>query len=162
MDAEQKKQMVSNALDEYCDTVFRVALIHLKSYADAEDAVQEVFLKLYHTDTTFNDTEHVKAWLLRVTINYCNSILRSSWHRRVFAADEVLTSVEDEYKRGIVSSVLELPVKYRDVIYLYYYEGYSTAEISALMKVKEPTVRTRLVRGRALLKTQLGGIEDEI
>jgi RNA polymerase sigma-70 factor (ECF subfamily) len=137
--------------------------MYLRNRADAEDAVQEVFLRLYRTDTRFNEEEHVKAWLLKVTANYCRSLLKSPWHKRVLPTDTIVAEIHDEDEQNVVREVLALPAKYRDAIYLFYYEGYSTAEISRLLNEKEPTVRTRLGRGRALLKTQLaGGFDDEI
>lgn len=163
MENEQQKQLVSKALDDYATIVFRIAFVHLKNYADAEDVVQEVFFKLYKTNTQFADSEHLKAWLLRVTINHCKSIQCSFWNKHVYTTDDVVASITDESKRNVVTAVLELPEKYRDVIYMFYYEGYSTAEIARLLNQKEPTVRTRLKRGRELLKTYFkGGLFDEI
>lgn len=163
MENERQKQLVSRALDDYANVVFRIAFVHLRNYADAEDAVQEVFFKLYKTNTQFVGPEHLKAWLLRVTINHCKSILRSFWNKHVYTTSEIAASITDENKRNVVTAVLELPEKYRDIIYMFYYEGYSTAEISRLLNQKEPTVRTRLKRGRELLKTYFtGGLIDEI
>jgi RNA polymerase sigma factor (sigma-70 family) len=159
----ERKKFVSDMFDSYSNMVFRLSFIYLKNRLDAEDAVQEVFIRLYKTQIHFNEAEHVKAWLLKVTINYCRSIIKNPWHKRVLITDGIIAAVDDEKKKNIIAEVLELPTKYRDVIYLFYYEGYSTAEISQLIKEKEPTIRTRLMRGRKLLKTQLlGGFDDEI
>lgn len=159
----EKTRFISDMLGRYADMVFRLALMYLQNRADAEDAVQEVFLRLYRAKTTFNGEEHVKAWLLKVTANYCRSLLRSPWHRRVTVTQTFLNLVEDGDKRTVVREVLSLPEKYREVMYLFYYEGYSTAEIARLLAEKEPTVRTRLRRGRALLKPLLKeDLENEI
>ena len=110
---------------------------------------------------SFNDEEHLKAWLIRCTINHCKNILGSFWHRNRTALDDVLASVRDNNDREITEYVMQLPVKYRSVIYLHYFEGYPTKEIAAMLKTKDATVRTRLKRGRELLKSDLieGGFE---
>jgi len=120
----EKKRFVTEMLDIYSDMVYRLSFLYLKNKADAEDAVQEVFIRLFKTDNHFNDDQHVKAWLLRVTANYCRSIIKSPWHKRVMAVEDIIAKIEDKQKRNVVSEVLALPDKYRDVIYLFYYEGY--------------------------------------
>ena len=124
-----RKAFAADMLELYADAVFRLAVTRLRNRADAEDTVQEVFLRLYRSGVCFQDTEHVKAWLLRVTVNYCRSLGRSPWKRKVLPAENVSAAVSDRQDRCVVTAVLALPVRYRDVIYLFYYEGYSTAEI---------------------------------
>lgn len=151
---------LADALERYADAVYRAAFVYLRSRPDAEDAVQDVFLQFYRHDKPFNDAAHLKAWLLRVTANRCKSLLRSPWHRRICVAEPpAAAAVEDKDRRALVQAVLALPPKYRDAVYLYYYEGYATAEIAQILREKEATVRTRLARGRALLKTRLEGVD---
>lgn len=149
-------------VDRYADMVFRIALLYLKNKADAQDATQEVFLKLLRKNTGFEKEEHQKAWLITVTVNYCKDQLKSAFRRKAVPLLESVPDVsciQEQDKREVAAAVFALPLKYRNVIYLYYYEGYSTAELAKMLGSKEATVRTRLKRGRELLKTQLGGLE---
>lgn len=140
----------------YIDTVFRVALNYLKSGADAEDVTQNVFLKLWKEKKTFEGEEHIRNWLIRVTINECRNLLRSPWHSVENFEDYAakLTFCQPEHS-DLFYAVMELPKKYRVPIYLYYYEGYSTDEIASIMKLPRATVTTHLHRGRKALKKQL-------
>ena len=140
---------------KYIDTVYRLALSRTKSPENAEDVTQEVFLKLMQTHKEFESEEHVKAWLLRVTINCTKDLFLSSWFRRTEALDEKIDSVqsyEHEEKSDLYYALMQLPRKYRTVIHLYYYEGYSVKEIAEIMKTAEGTVKSQLHRGRDLLK----------
>lgn len=153
---------ISNILDRYADMVLRLSFMYLKNRSDAEDATQEIFLKLFRVMPKFNDEEHIKAWLITVTANHCKDILKSIWRKKVQLLDEIALPIKDDEKREVIKQVLDLPLKYRNVIHLYYYEGYSTLEIASLLKKKEPTIRTRLKRGREILKSRLtGGLDDE-
>lgn len=137
---------------------------------DAEDIVQEVFLKLCRETKEFESKEHLRNWLIRVTINQCKKISVSSWFTKHtslsdFAADiwtaQETTDTEKE-ESDLFLSVMALPKKYRIVVHLYYYEDYSTKEISELLHVKEATVRTRLARARKILKNTLSEVwKDE-
>lgn len=151
------------ALEEHGDTVYRICLVYLKNKADAEDVFQTVFLKLCEAKPSFHDAGHCRAWLITVARNECKNTLRSFWRRRVTCVEEIILPVEDGTDRQVVRAVLALPVKYRDVVYLFYYEGYKIGELAAMLGLKEPTVKTRLRRGRQLLKTTLteGALFDE-
>ncbi len=140
----------------YMDTVFRVAFSYMKSRADADDITQNVLLKLYRYEGDFDSESHLKHWLIRVTINECKSACRSLWRRTENIEDYVnsLTMPTPEHSE-LLEAVMKLPPKYRVAIYLYYYEGYATAEIAELLSVPEATVRTHLARGRAKLKMML-------
>lgn len=124
----------------------------LKSTASAEDAVQEAFVKLLTKKPKFNDGEHEKAWLLRVTVNISLNMLKRA--ERNSTALEAEPYAEDTAFQ-LIDAVLALPVQYRAVIHLYYYEGYSIKEISSILKIPSPTVGTRLARARAILKSKL-------
>ena len=141
---------------EYMDTVFRVAYGYLKNSADAEDVTQEVLLRLYKTETDFASDEHLRRWLIRVTVNCCKSIFRSPWQKRENLDDYAETlGFETEDYTALFIAVMGLERKYRLPLLLYYYEGYSVKEIGALLKLPENTVSTRLSRARAKLKAML-------
>ncbi len=138
--------------DKYIDTVYRLALSRTKSPENAEDITQEVFLKLMQTNKKFDSEEHVKAWLLRVTINCTKDLFLSSWFRKTEALDDNL-SFEHEEKSDLYYALMRLPQKYRTVIHLHYYEGYSIKEIADMTKTAEGTVKSQLHRGRDMLKS---------
>jgi RNA polymerase sigma factor (sigma-70 family) len=149
-------------VQKHSDMVLRLAITYLKNITDAEDVCQNVFIKIFEQNKTFENPEHEKAWIIRVTINACKDVIRSPWKKRFCRIDEVALPIKDKEYRGVVSSVLELPIKYRSVIYLHYFENYSTLEIAKLLNIKDATVRTQLKRARGILKTKLdGGFENE-
>ncbi|MBE5876976.1 MAG: RNA polymerase sigma factor [Lachnospiraceae bacterium] len=141
----------------YLDCVYRVAVNGCKSYADAEDVVQNTFIKLWEKENHFKDDEHVRKWLIRVTVNECHSLWRTPWKRCITSLEEIVqeqvfTELE---KSELYDAVRELPVKYRQIVHLYYYEEYSVREISEIMKLSETAVQTRLLRARQKLKEKL-------
>ncbi len=136
----------------YKDTVYRLALSYTKSKEDAEDVCQTVFLKLMEQSAL---PKNVKAWLMQVTANTCRNLLRSSWWRRTEPlADDLPLSVPEDLS-DIYQAVMSMTPKYRVVIYLRYYEGYSTKEIAELLKISQTAVTTRLSRSREMLKELL-------
>lgn len=145
---------------KYIDTVFRVALNALRSGADAEDVTQNVFLKLLREEKVFESDEHVRNWLIRVTVNECKNLIRSKWWRRASFEDYAATlTFENPAQSDLFYAVMALPEKYRLPIYLHYYEEYTTEEIGKLLKLPKNTVCSRLKRGRELLKATL--LEEE-
>ncbi|REK77822.1 RNA polymerase subunit sigma-24 [Paenibacillus paeoniae] len=146
----------------YSDMVLRLALTYLRNISDAQDICQDVFLKIYKYRKEFADSEHEKAWIIRVTINGCKDELRRPWRKRNTPLHETSLPIQDVKNKEVVSHVLNLPEKYRVIIYLFYFESYSTYEIAKLLNRRENTVRTQLKRARELLKHEIkGGIEDE-
>ena len=147
----------------YADVVYRVALSYAKSKEDAEDVLQNVFLKLLTKPVDFQDEEHIRKWLIRVAVNECNSLWASFWRRNVdyFNQMEEGVSFSNEDYSDLYDAIKVLPAKLRIVIHLFYYEGYRTKEISGLLHIREATVRSRLTRARKLLKNQLGEYESE-
>ena len=143
------------AVERFGDTVLRAAFGLVKNPQDAEDIAQEVFLNLVRHAPEFESAEHQKAWLLRCTINRCKSHFRSAWVRRTAPLEEHLCAAFTPEESTVLDAVAALPLKYRQVIYLHYIEGYSTAEIAALLGTKQNTVLSQLSRGRALLKDKL-------
>lgn len=150
---------VQCAFNRYADTVRRICFCHLNTREDSEDIFQEVFLKYMLSDSPFESPEHEKAWLIRVTVNACNDLNRRLFHRRTVPLDVIaeLTAQEEPGTKEVLSAVLSLPGKYKDVIYLHYYEGYSAAQIGQILGKRENTVYSLLSRGREKLKTELGG-----
>ena len=140
--------------------VYKLCYIYLKDSADAEDAVQSVFLKLLKSHIIFNDHEHEKAWLIVATKNHCKDVFKSWWRQQRVNFDtlpKVASQEEDKQVGEVLTKLLALPEKYRIILHLYYFEEYSVKEISELLGSNESTVRTRLQRGRERLKKDLGG-----
>lgn len=146
---------------KYIDTVFRLAFSYLKSREDAEDVVQNVFLKLYREPKPFDSEDHIRYWLVRVTVNECKSLLHSPWRRTESFEDYAGTlSFPSPEHSDLFFAVMGLPKKYRLPIYLHYYEGYSTQELADILKLPRGTVCVHLKRGRELLKNQLQEAEE--
>lgn len=150
------------ALDRHGDMVRRLCLVHLKNQADTEDVFQTVFLKYVLSPQVFTSEEHEKAWLIRVTVNACRDLLRSWARSRRVSLEEALdlAAPPDQESREVLAAVLSLPEKYRDPVYLHYYEGYTAKEIGRLLGKGENTIYTRLARARELLGKTLGGDGD--
>ena len=149
-------------LRKYGDSIYRIALVHTQNEMDAQDIVQEVFLKFARNASQFQSDEHIKAWLIRVAINMCTDLKRSAWNRKTTELNDECLPAE-EFTTGeseLYQAVMSLPVKYKDVIHLFYYEGYSIKEISRITEQKENAVKTQLSRGRVLLKERLKGEYD--
>lgn len=152
---------INSALEKYADMVRRICLVHLKNMHDTEDVFQNVFLKYMLYKGNFENEEHEKAWFARVTMNACTDWLRSLARRRWLPLEAVLEegNVPDEPLREVLEAVLQLPERYRRVVYLFYYEGYSAVEIAGILGKKENTVYTWLSRARGMLKEYLEGRE---
>lgn len=159
----RSEQEVNRAVGRYSDMIRRLCMIHLKNYADTEDIFQTVFLKYVLSSDSFENEEHEKAWFIRVTINACRDLIRSFFRSRTVSLDslaEQATEMSDEH-REVLDAVLSLPQKYRDVIYLHYYEGYTAPQISKILGKNANTIYTLLTRSKKLLKEKLGGEEYE-
>lgn len=135
----------------YRDDVYRLAVSFTRSPQEAEDVCQTVFLKLLEQPSITPGKE--KAWLMQVTANECRSLLRSAWWKRTAPLEECTAAAPAG--NGILQDVLELPPKYRVVIYLHYYECCTTAEIAKLLKITQTAVTTRLARGRQMLQAKI-------
>ena len=158
----RSEQEVNRAIERYADTVRRIYMLHLKNRADTEDIFQTVFLKyLLHT-APFADDEHEKAWLIRVTINACRDLLRSFFRSRTVPLDAVAEQAAElpPDHREVLDAVLSLPQKYKDVVYLHYYEGYAAPEIGRILGKNVNTVYTLLNRAKQQLREKLGGEDD--
>ena len=155
----KNEQEARRALERYANTIRRICFIHLKNHADVEDVFQEVFLKYILYNRPFESDDHEKAWLIRVAINACKDLLKSFFRKKVCSIDDV--NLEhfpvQENDKELLDSVLRLPPKYKNVIYLFYYEGYTAVEIARIIGKPENTIYTWLNRARRELKQELGG-----
>ncbi len=142
---------------KYARTVGGVCLMRLKNYADSEDCFQNVFMKLLSKSPEFTDENHLKAWLIRVAVNECNSFLRKK--RRVVSFEEAVREEIsfNEDKNDISWALMKTPQKYRETLYLYYCEQYKVKEIAEILEISETAVKARLKRGREKLKAIYGG-----
>ncbi len=141
----RSEEEANRAIDRYADLVRRLCMVHLKNPADTEDIFQTVFLKYILSSAVFESPEHEKAWFIRVTLNACRDLL----------ADQP-DQLSQEH-REVLDAVLSLPAKYREVVYLHYYEGYTAKEIGAILHKNTNTVYTLLTRAREQLRSTLGG-----
>ena len=140
------------------DTVYRVCYSFMKNTPEAEDMTQETFLRLISSGQKFDNERHEKAWLIVTAANLCKDTFKKWWIKHEDLDDYAnILPAADPKDDSAVEAVLNLPPKYKDVVSLYYYEGYSTAEIARHLKSPEATVRSRLSRARKMLKSMLGG-----
>lgn len=153
-----REELILEVLEKYNTMVYRLAFSRTKSVHDAEDIMQNVFIKFIKCNVNFESDDHIKAWLIRVTINLSKNLLTSAWFKRTTTLEEdiVVTLKEDS---EVYKYVLDLPNKYRTVIHLFYYEDMSTASISEVLNIKESTVRSQLHRARNMLKEKMKGDE---
>ena len=159
----RSEEEASRAIERYGNTVRRLCMMNLKNHADTEDIFQTVFLKYVLSSVSFESDEHEKAWLIRVTINACKDLLKSFFRSRTVSLDQLLDQPAPmpPDHREVLEAVLALPQKYRDVVYLHYYEGYTAPEIGKILGKNANTVYTLLTRARQLLRDRLGGEDLE-
>ncbi len=155
----RSEQEVNRAIERYADMIRRLCMIYLKNYADTEDIFQTVFLKYVLSAISFESEEHEKAWLIRVTINACKDLRKSFFRSRTVSLDQLaeqpLALPQDH--REVLEAVLALPQKYKDVVYLHYYEEYTAPQISQILGKNVNTVYTLLTRAKQMLREKLGG-----
>lgn len=156
---QRQDDYIENVIAQYSDMVYKLAYAQMRNKNDADDIYQEVFLRFIRKSPVFYDAEHEKAWFIRVTVNCCNSFWRSVSHWRPQEV-ELLKSPASPEEEELQYLLDQLPQKYRSVIHLFYYEDMSTAQISAILGIKEPTVRVQLNRARKMLKDIITEGED--
>lgn len=159
----RSEQEVNRAIERYSDTVRRLCMIHLKNYDDTQDIFQTVFLKYALSSVPFENDEHEKAWIIRVTLNACKDLLKSFFRSRTVPLDEVMEQparVSPDH-REVLEAVLSLPPKYRAVVYLHYYEEYTAPEIGRVLGRNVNTVYTLLNRSKKMLLERLKGDDYE-
>lgn len=163
-------------IDEYSGMLYKLAFFQLKNFQDAEDVVQETFYQYIRTCPVFESREHEKAWFMKVTLNGCRKLFRCAWYRRRDAlppreiaaeggnaaesSNATESSVEKEYlarerRQELLDAVFSLPVKYREILHLFYFEDFSVKQIVEVTGRKESTVTSQLTRGRELLRKKL-------
>ncbi len=147
---------------EYHALVYRVSFAQVKNHADAEDISQEVFVRLLCYEPEYESREHEKAWMIRTTLNLCKDLFKSKWQKSSVGLNEIPEQEKMYFKLPCMEeddtlwAVLELPEKYKNCLYLFYYEDYSIREISACLNMNENAVKANLKRGREQLKKTLG------
>ena len=143
-------------------TVYRVCYAYMKNPADTEDAVQDTFVQMIIKGPVFENEEHEKAWLIRTAENVCRNVLRYWWRRHEDIDDHYdLQSPDHSEADSLMQTVMALPDKYKTVVYLYYYEGYSSAEIAGMLGRPQSTIRNYMTEARRLLKERSGDDFDE-
>lgn len=162
-----EKAEIELIADRYLDSLYYIAVNYCKNADDASDAVQNAFLKLINTDTVFTDDEHVRRWLIRVTINECKRFWQSFWRRNIVSLEMLHDANENDpifrlnedcdpvSANEIWEAVTSLPSKYSVVLHLHYYEGFNVAEIGEMLNLSPSNVQIRLYRGRKKLKDVL-------
>ena len=153
--AENDYAIPETVFKRYADMVYRLAFVRTGSRSDSDDILQEVFLRYMKVWQKMKSEEHIKATLIRITVNCSNSLLSSAWFKKTAPLDENISVTDNASSENALSEVLKLPLKYRTVIHLHYYMGYSVAEIAELTKTNPSTVKTRLSRAREQLKKTL-------
>lgn len=156
MATETERPTAQDVFDAYADMVYRLAFARTGNRYDADDVLQETFLRYLRYAAQLESDAHRKAWLIRTAISCSNSLLRSAWRRRTVALPDTLCTELREHSE-VYAAVLSLSRKDRTVIHLYYYEGYSVAEIAELLQTRPGTVKSRLHRARARLAELLKG-----
>ena len=148
---------LEQAMGEHGKSVFAAALSLLKNREDAEDVVQDTFLRFYTGKKEFESDDHLRAWLLRVAVNRAKDLLRSAHRQRElpFAEAPAELAFPSEESRELFRAVMDLPEVYRIVVHLYYYEDYPVKEIARILRLPQAAVKTRLFRGRQLLRKAL-------
>lgn len=152
------QHMVREIYERHADNIYRLCYSYMKNGEDAQDALQNTFVKLMKSDKKFESVDHEKAWLIVTAGNTCKDMLKSWWHRTTVSFDDSFLEnlTGDEEDRELMEEILKLPTNIRVSIYLHYYEGYSSAEIGKMLKKGDGTVRGYIAKGRKMLKERLG------
>lgn len=165
MTTDIKINNIEYLVDKFLPDIVRLALVYVKNMEDAEDIGQQVFVTYLHKKPVFIDGEHAKRWLFKVAVNLAKNTMRSKKNMANFDDyANVLFTYDTDYglddrENEVVQAVMRLKPSYREVVHLYYYDGYDTNEISKILLIPHATVRTRLARARTELKKDLEGGE---
>ena len=162
MENTKAREFKNEICEKYFNMIYKLALSQTKDTSMAEDVTGDVFLKFVESNKAFESEEHIKAWLIRVTLNCSKSVFSSSWFKKTVAISEKESELvfNTPEKNDLGHVLKKLPKKYALVIHLFYYEDLSVAEISKILSTKESTVKSHLHRARKLLKELLGGRYD--
>lgn len=145
---------IEYVINNYTDMLYRICLTMVKSPSDAEDAVQDVIVKYIEKYPKFSDGEHQKAWLIRVAVNRCKNMLRFSAMHPKTDLTELDNKFVEQADCELLHLLMELPIKYKSVMYLYYVEAYKVKELALIVQISEAAVKKRLQKGRAMLKSE--------
>lgn len=155
-DAVCSEQEFAKVYEMYVEDIYRLCFSFMKNHMDAEDAVQETFTKYFNSEKQFDTKEHVKAWLIVTASNYCKDMLRHWWRKRQNLEDiQETVGKENVVVDEMMELVMALPHKYKTAVYLYYYEGYDSAEIARILQKPSSTIRTYLQKARNMLRQEL-------
>lgn len=148
---------IGEIYDRQADTVYRVCYSFMKNVPEAEDMTQETFLRMISSGQVFDNERHEKAWLIVTASNLCKDSLKRWWRRVESLEGHSGSSAQEVLENPVLEAVLALPSNYKTAVYMFYYEGYTTAEIAHYQRCRETTVRSRLSRARKMLRSMLGG-----
>lgn len=154
-----RRMKIQEIYERQGSRVYRIAMLYLKNVSDAEDIVQNIFVKYMERPVEFADGEHEKAWFITAARNECRDVLRNFWRRRVDLGAAAEPAAAADGAADLLPYLMELPAKYREVLYLHYYEGYSLRELSVILGRKESTLQTQAANGRKKLRRMLEGRE---
>ncbi len=151
------RQTLQELVDRYQNNLFAVAFNVCKNAQDAEDVVQDTFLRYYTMKKEFDNEQHIRAWLIRVAVNKAKNCNRTFWKRNKCSFEEYMETLtfETPQSESLFETVMQLPEKYRIVMHLFYYEDYAVREIAKILKLSESNVKARLSRGRSMLRNVL-------
>jgi len=163
----EREEIIDQLMQEYSDDILHLVYTYVKNRTTAEDLTQEVFLKCYEKLNQFNQQATLKTWVYRIASNHCKDYLRSWHYRKITLSDKILDYIPSKSKQVeeeiianseeniLTNAVMNLPLKYREVVFLHYYEELSLAEISKITTVNINTIKTRLKRAKELLKDKM-------
>ena len=155
------ERQITGIYNRHVDAVYRLCYSYMKNAADAEDMVQETFLRLIRSGKSFENDRHERAWLIVTASNLCKDQLKHWWRKTVALEEQEEAAQSASQNNDVLQAVMNLPANYKVVVYLYYYEEFTTQEIAKNLHCTESTVRSRLARARNKLKLYLGGNADE-
>jgi len=149
---------IAELYERHKDMIYRICFAYMKNIMDTEDVIQDTFYNLIKSGTVFKSAEHEKAWLIRTATNICKNTLRHWWRKRESLDDNETLQAKDVYEiDDTFNAMMTLPDKYKTVVYLYYYEGYDSVEISRLLQKPQSTIRYYLSQARRTLRVIIGG-----
>ena len=151
MESIEKEKDFNNVYNRNVETVYRICYMYLKNKVDSEDMTQNTFIKYMKNNPVFENEKHEKAWFIVTATNSCKNHFKTWWNKNTTLEEDIVVTSTDK-KDETLETILNLPTKYKQVIYMHYYEGYATKEIAQLLNIKESTIRTHLVKARQLLK----------
>lgn len=152
---------IFKVIDKHSDMIYKICFVYLKNKFDAEDAFQELVIKIMEKAPHFLNDDHEKAWIIKVSCNHCKNIIRLGKIKKHLMFIDDIACDQISFEDSTLENIMKLPLHYRKVLYLYYYEGYATKEIGALLNKRDATIRTWLKRAREKLKSVIGGDYSE-